>query len=303
MGYALYREVKVWAPPSLTKGEKLAAMVLADDANDQTRLTYSSTIDPEIMRQAMVKDDRAMRRIIAKLKDEKVLEHAGGGHNGRTAKYRFLHLAPAESTSVMPGENRPPTDGVAGTKSPGYGDQRGSAPGENHPATDGVGGQFFASSRVKTTRPTPSPPTTASSPDTSAVTEPSAGDGGGGGDQQQDEQRLAAAAAFLQALPIPWTVGRITAPALAPLLLEHATAQGWQLDADLVAELTKSPDGIRDHRAVLPRRIADLPKRAAVRQPAEQDAPDWCGKCDARDYRWINTGNGWKPCPDCGDHQ
>ncbi|MEU3287811.1 hypothetical protein [Streptomyces longwoodensis] len=114
MGYELYREVKVWAPTTLTHREKLTALVLADDANDKTRLTYSSVVDPEIMRQAMVPDDRSMRRIIAKLKEEKVLEHVGGGHNGRTAKYRFLHMAPAGSSAGVPSD---PAD-VAGSKTP-----------------------------------------------------------------------------------------------------------------------------------------------------------------------------------------
>lgn len=165
MGYELYREVKVWAPDGLTKGEKLAALVLADDANDKTRETYHSVVDPEIMRQALVPDDRAMRRIVAKLQDWKVLEHAGGGHNGRTAKYRFLHLAPAGS--AMEGENHPATDDVAGQKSPGN-SKDGRPNGENHPPTDGVAGRFSASSRVETTRPTPSASSTTSSSTKSA---------------------------------------------------------------------------------------------------------------------------------------
>jgi hypothetical protein len=163
MGYELYREVKVWAPPSLTHREKLTAMVLADDANDRTRLTYSSVLAPEIMQQAMVPDDRAMRRIIAKLKEEKVLEHAGGGHNGRTAKYRFLHLAPAGSGTAMPGEIHPPTAAVAGSESPPYDGSPDEKAGENNPPTGGVAGSFSASRGAKKTLPTPSPPTTSSS--------------------------------------------------------------------------------------------------------------------------------------------
>lgn len=163
MGYELYREVKVWAPPSLTHREKLTALVLADDANDRTRLTYSSVVDPEIMRQAMVPDDRSMRRIVAKLKEEKVLEHVGGGHNGRTAKYRFLHLAPAGSGTAMPGDSDPATTDVGGSESPPYDEAPDEKAGENNPPSDGVAGSFSASRRVKKTRPTPSPPTTSSS--------------------------------------------------------------------------------------------------------------------------------------------
>jgi hypothetical protein len=173
MGYELYREVKVWAPPSLTHREKLTAMVLADDANDRTRLTYSSVLAPEIMQQAMVPDDRAMRRIIAKLKEEKVLEHVAGGHNGRTAKYRFLHLAAAGSGTAMPGEIGPATADVGGSESPPYGEAPDEKGGEKDPPTDGVGGSFSASRRVKKAPPTPSPPTTSSS--TTAAGKPASG--------------------------------------------------------------------------------------------------------------------------------
>lgn len=168
MGYGLYGEVKRWAPDGLTKGEKLAALIIADDANDKTRLTYNSVVDPEIMRQALVPDERAMRRIVAALQKQKVLEHAGGGHNGRTAKYRFLPLAPtAGARPELKGENHPPTDGpadgVAGPKSPAYAEDDEAAPAENHPPTHGVAGRFSARSRVKTTRPTSSTSSTTTS--------------------------------------------------------------------------------------------------------------------------------------------
>ncbi|MFR0359087.1 hypothetical protein [Streptomyces sediminimaris] len=170
MGYELYREVKVWAPDGLTKGEKLAALVLADDANDATRLTFHSVVDAEIMRQAMVPDDRAMRRIVAKLQEWKVLEHAGGGHNGRTAKYRFLHLEPAGSPKAD--ENHPPTDDVAGQKPPANSEENMPKGAENHPPTDDVAGRFSASSRVETTRPTPSASSTSSSSTTKSAGKP-----------------------------------------------------------------------------------------------------------------------------------
>jgi hypothetical protein len=286
MGYELYREVKVWAPESLTKGEKLAALVLADDANDQTRLTYSSVVDPEIMRQAMVKDDRAMRRIIARLTDEKVIEKATGGHNGRIAKFKFLHLVPA-GAEMKPGENHPATEAVDAT-----------APGENHPATDGVGGWFSASSRVKTTRPTPpTSSTTSSAPPSPSDPDAPLPEGGGRDEQQRKQTRLIHAAAFLEALPEPWTAGPKTARDLAPLLLEHATAQGWQPDDALIAKLTENPDGIHNYRAVLQTRIEDLPKRPTAKPAAT--APK-CGECDEQGFRYRDpiseTGPYRCPC-------
>ena len=37
MGYPLYREIKNHAPDDWTAGERLVALVIADDANDKTR--------------------------------------------------------------------------------------------------------------------------------------------------------------------------------------------------------------------------------------------------------------------------
>lgn len=175
MGYELYREVKVYAPASLTHREKLTAMVLADDANDQTRLTWSSVVDPEIMRQALVKNGRDMLKIVARLQEEKVIEHGGGGHNGRVAKFRFLHLAPAVGGPDSEGESHPatpqpkgvqnerPTPAVARSNRTPYVQAETSKGGENeHPSGD-VGCPISPRRVFKTNTPTPSPPTTTSS--------------------------------------------------------------------------------------------------------------------------------------------
>ncbi|HEY5834656.1 MAG TPA: hypothetical protein VIW71_12220 [Streptomyces sp.] len=177
--------MKRWAP-EMTHREKLAAMVLADDANDDTGLTYSSVVDPEIMRQAMIKTDREMRRVISRLQELKVIEHVEGGHNGKTAKYRFLTLtqlsidnvAGPETPSYEEGSNdvagriSPPYDGVAGRETPPYDDSNEQAPGEKSPATGGVGGLFPPSRRAKKALPTPSPPTTTSSSSPSVADAP-----------------------------------------------------------------------------------------------------------------------------------
>lgn len=173
MGYALYREVMRYAPNSLTKGEKLAAMVLADDANDDTRTTWSSVVDPEIMRQAMVPDERAMLRIIARLKAEKVIEHSGGGHNGKVAKYKFIALAPADApakggekdhpTNGKGGENHPATEHEGWQESPPNGEESSATVHKITTQRGGKGGDFLHGRVVKTTTPTPLPPTTASS--------------------------------------------------------------------------------------------------------------------------------------------
>lgn len=292
MGYELYREVKVWAPESLTPREKLAALVIADDANDASRITWSSVSDPEIMRQAMVPDDRAMRRIITKLKREKVLEHLGGGHNGRAAKYRFLHLAPAGGGKQ--GGNHPATDRVAGSESPAYANETTGRGEQNRPATDHVAGQISPSSRVNSTLPTPYPSTTSPSA-AEAVDKPPTGDTGQGEDHTSTTPQDTAVA-FLETLPAPWSVGHVTAKALAPRLAERAAERHWTLGPELAAELTKNPGGINNHRAVLRTRIEDLPYRAKLPAPRAADAPERaCVDCGRPHPNLTDTGI----CPPC----
>jgi hypothetical protein len=121
----------------------------------------------------------------------------------------------------------------------------------------------------------------------------------------EQDQALAAAIAFLQNLSAPWTVGRVTAKALAPDLLDVIAEQGWQLDDTLAAKLTENPNGINNHRSVLRIRIGDLPKAPA--QPAHRGPtlPRWCGNCGdgnpAAEFNAkfrLETGSK-KPCPNC----
>ncbi|MDX3229404.1 hypothetical protein [Streptomyces sp. ME19-01-6] len=306
MGYELYREVKVHAPLSLTHREKLTAMVLADDANDRTRLTYSSVVDPEILRQAMVKNDRDMRKILARLQDEKVIEKAAGGHNGSRAKYRFLHLAPAVGSS-KPGELKgvqiePATPPEGGPNRTGYEE----AMCQKEPPTGGVGGSFWHRRGSKKNPPTPPTSSTTSSssnpphPSTGSTPQPE----GGGGGSDHDEQQQHAAVEYLRSLPAPWSAGRRTAANLAPLLLAAAADTGWQLDEQLATKLTENAGGITNYAAVLRKRIEDLPRLHQPRASVGPTLPPWCGQCDGPDLsdRWRSTATGEIKCPDCNPH-
>ncbi|MFD7791001.1 hypothetical protein [Streptomyces sp. NPDC059759] len=170
MGYPLYREVKKWAPPTLTHREKLAAMVLADDANDVTRETFSSVVDPDILRFAMVKNDRDMRKILTRLVEEDVLERVVVGGNGRAAKYRFRYLAPAAPTTVagpnqtdngtaapdVAGPERTANSGVGGpNETANSGDGQGAG-GPERTGYSGVAGPNRNSCRSESDLPTPS---------------------------------------------------------------------------------------------------------------------------------------------------
>ncbi|MEU8883869.1 hypothetical protein [Streptomyces hydrogenans] len=83
-----------------------------------------------------------------------------------------------------------------------------------------------------------------------------------------DPRETAAAARFLQTLPQPWSIGRVKAKGLAPVLLEVMSDQGWPKLTDLddrarvllVQQLTKNPVGVRNHTLVLERdRVPNLP--------------------------------------------
>lgn len=122
------------------------------------------------------------------------------------------------------------------------------------------------------------------------IDQPPTGDTGREEDSAaQQKDPTAAATAFLESLPEPWGVGRVTAKALAPLLAERAAERRWSLDVHLTAELTKNPGGINDHRRVLRSRIEDLKYR--LRPPAQRTA-------DATERACVDCG---KPHPNITD--
>ncbi|MCY0946311.1 hypothetical protein [Streptomyces antarcticus] len=93
-------------------------------------------------------------------------------------------------------------------------------------------------------------------------------------------EEVEAAFQFLQELPRPWTAGRVTAKALAPLLAGVVADQGWELNDLLVKELTQNPEGVKRPTKVLKSRIEDLPRRLARKdvprpRPAVAEEPDF----------------------------
>lgn len=275
LGYTLYREVKERAPTSLTHREKLTAMILADDANDETRLTWSSVVDPEILRQAMVKNERDMRKVLARLQEEGVIERVGGGGNGRVAKYRFLRLAQSE------GEH------VGGPDRTGYADEPGDAPVQKEPPTDGVGGPNRHRRRSKSNPPTPlSPQNPPPSPPPSAPVppeEPPVTDGReGGGIATLNNQTQAAYDALTRITTTTPQLGlgepellRL-APLVVPWLARTTETQLREaLTAGLPAQVG-SPVGLLRSRL-----LEKLPPAAPTAAPtgAANGLPEWCQKC------------------------
>lgn len=305
MGYKLYREVMRWAPAALTKGEKLAALAIADDANDATRLTWHSVVDPELMRRALVPDDRAMLRIVAKLKAEKVLEHAGGGHNGRVAKYRFLQLEPVDAVvDPLGGENHHATAEGAGAEE---GENRPATPGEGWQKTppnsvdpdDGVheittqqrakGGDFLPRRVVKTTTPTPPYPssTTPSSLASLAPQAPAdaAPEGGGGGGDVYDAQHAQRAAAFVDTLDYR---GQTPSRGQRKKLNHRAAtalAAGWT-EQTLAGQLNLGDSVVNSAVAVYLHRLSEEVLEEPPTVPQPRAAVLRCPDCDEHGFHY-----------------
>ena len=91
MGSRLYVEVLDYAPTTLTHREKLALSVLADDARDSTRITWSSVESEKTLRRAQVSRPQ-MYEVIKALVKKGVLEKVAAGQKTGTAKYRILPL-------------------------------------------------------------------------------------------------------------------------------------------------------------------------------------------------------------------
>lgn len=91
MGSRLYVEVLDYAPTTLTHREKLALAVLADDARDTTRITWSSVESEKILRRAQVSRPQ-IYEVLKALVKKGVLEKVTAGQKNGTAKYRILPL-------------------------------------------------------------------------------------------------------------------------------------------------------------------------------------------------------------------
>jgi hypothetical protein len=162
-------------------------------------------------------------------------------------------------------------------------------------------GRFVGSQRIGAHPPHPPVEVDTSSPN--PLTQPAAP----AGEEEAgfSPEETAAAERFLQTLPAPWNVGRQTARRQAPKLLDAARAQGWQLDKDLAAELTKNPGGVNNYSAVLKTRIADLPLRTVARpaaspsgSPAVRQARAMCACCGRQSPDTVPV-DGQPHCPDC----
>lgn len=106
MGSRLYVEVLDYAPTTLTHREKLFLAVLADDARDTTRITWSSVESPKNLRRGKVTRPQVYELIKALMK-KGCLEKVSAGQRNGTAKYRLLPLQCPEIPDVDDADQSP----------------------------------------------------------------------------------------------------------------------------------------------------------------------------------------------------
>lgn len=95
MALRLILEVLDHAPDSLTPKEHLAAIVLAENANERSRQIWDSVEDPKIMARIRVKRAR-LYELLEGLIEKGVLEQVSVGQKQSRARYRFRILCPAQ---------------------------------------------------------------------------------------------------------------------------------------------------------------------------------------------------------------
>ncbi|MFE7128917.1 hypothetical protein [Streptomyces sp. NPDC057617] len=121
MGSRLYVEVLDYAPTTLTHREKLALSVLADDARDSTRITWSSVESAKILRRAQVSRAQ-IYAVIKALVEKGCLEKVSAGQKNGTAKYRILPLQSPQIPDADDDPQRPDSPDTDDPQHPGIPD-------------------------------------------------------------------------------------------------------------------------------------------------------------------------------------
>lgn len=294
MGIKLIVEFMDSGPP-LTATEWKAMVVLLEDANDRTRLTWSAVTDPKITRRVGLSPD-AWTNLRGVLVRKKALIVAVPARRGRVAKYRVPIFAPAQLGHEI-------DDSIE--KDHGSDDLTAPMAHETHDETSA----FVMGSMTPTPlypsgiNPPPSPP---SPPPSDPPIPPELTDGReDGGIAALDEQHGPAYDALLRitATDPRLTIGEREALTLVPLVvpwLERTTAEALReaLTAGLPAQVG-SPVGLLRTRL-----LAKLPPaRAAPATASDPGLPPWCEKCADEDpaarfnvrLRRLNS----LPCPNC----
>ncbi|MFE0800117.1 hypothetical protein [Streptomyces sp. NPDC058812] len=106
MGIRLIVEVLTAAPEALTHREKLLLVVLAEDANDDTRITWNSVERPEVLRGAKLSRSQ-LYAVIKSLIAKGVLTKLAAGQKNGTAKYKIPEFPDAQCPGIP--DTEPPS--------------------------------------------------------------------------------------------------------------------------------------------------------------------------------------------------
>ncbi|MEU0634413.1 hypothetical protein [Streptomyces sp. NPDC005989] len=129
MGIRLIVEVLTSAPEALTHREKLLLVVLAEDANDDTRTTWNSVERPEVLRGAKLSRSQ-LYAVLKSLAAKGALEKLAAGQKNGTAKYKIPVFAVPQCPEIpdtdapsqcpdSPDTDTPQRPGIADTEKPG----------------------------------------------------------------------------------------------------------------------------------------------------------------------------------------
>ena len=129
MGIRLIVEVLAGAPEVLTHREKLLLVALAEDANDDSRITWNSVERPEVLRGAKV--SRSQLYVVLKsLMVKGALERLAAGQKNGAAKYRIPQFEAGQCPGIPDtdsGSQCPDSPDTEGSQCPGNADTDGQA--------------------------------------------------------------------------------------------------------------------------------------------------------------------------------
>lgn len=106
MGIRLIVEVLTRAPEALTHREKLLLVVLAEDANDETRMTWNSVERPEVLRGAKVSRSQ-LYAVLKSLVSKGALTRLAAGQKNGTAKYKIPPFEAPQCPGIPDTDNPP----------------------------------------------------------------------------------------------------------------------------------------------------------------------------------------------------
>ena len=110
-------EVLTSAPEALTHREKLLLVVLAEDANDDTRVTWNSVERPEVLRGAKLSRAQ-LYAVLKSLIAKGVLAKLAAGQKNGTAKYQIAKFPGTQCQGIADADTPPQRPETPDTDSP-----------------------------------------------------------------------------------------------------------------------------------------------------------------------------------------